>query len=89
MSTTLQALRRQGAERLMGLSATAGSATEGAATPLTPWQHGAWQDRRLVETGLAMLMLVRHCQAVIHCVWTDGHARLACLMAAWHGLAPR
>jgi len=92
--TTLQELMWPCEERMIGLSDTAGHAVEGDPTNLPQCQCGAWLDRLLVETVLAMLTLVSHFKPVMHRVWTSFHARLACIMAAlnvlaqWQGFQP-
>ena len=76
------------------LSDTAFHAAEGAPTNLKWCQRGAWQDRLIVETVLAMLTLVCHCKKVLHRGWAYLQARLAFTMAAfkvlvqWHGFQP-
>lgn len=91
---TLQWLIRQGDGRMIVLSDTGCHAAAGDPANLKLCQRGEWQDRMLVETVLSMLTLVCHCKKVMHRVWPDFHARLACTMAAfnilvqWHGLQP-
>ena len=76
------------------LSDTAFHAAEGDPSHLKVCPRGAWQDRMLVETVLAMLTLVCHVKKVMHRGWVYFQARLACTMAAfnvlvqWHGLEP-
>ena len=83
---TLPWRMRPGAAPRMVLRDPACHAAEGEPTPLTLWQRGAWPDRLLVETGLAMLPVVCHGQRVRHRGWPYGHARLAFTMAALHVL---
>ena len=91
---TLPWLIRQCEERMLILSDTAFHAAEGAPTNLKWCQRGAWQDRLIVETVLAMLTLVCHCKKVLHRGWAYLQARLAFTMAAfkvlvqWHGFQP-
>jgi hypothetical protein len=81
-------------ERMLILSDTAFHAAEGAPRNLQLWQWGEWQDRMLVETGLAMLTLITHGKQVMHRLWASCQARLACTMAVlhvrvqWHGFQP-
>jgi hypothetical protein len=83
---TCQGLMRQGDGRRMVWSDTGCQAAAGAPANLTLGQRGAWQDRRLVETGLSMLTVVCHCKKGMHRGWAYGHARLAFTLAAFHGL---
>ena len=91
---SFQWLIRQFAERMMVLSDTAFHAAEGDPTTLKLCQRGAWEERMLVETVLAMLTLVCPCKKVMHRGWPSYQARLAFTMAAfhvlvqWHGLRP-
>jgi hypothetical protein len=91
---TFQWLIRQVEEQMIVLSDTAFHATEGDPANLKLCQRGAWEDRMLVETVLAMLTVVLHFKKVMHRVWASFQARLACTMAAfnvlvqWHGLRP-
>jgi len=68
------------------LSDTAFHAAEGDPPNLKLCQRGEWDDRMLVETVLSMLTLVSHVKKVMHWVWEYFQARLACTMAAFHGL---
>ena len=77
---------RQVDGRMMVLSDTGFHAAAGDPAHLTRCQRGAWQDRILVETVLAMLTVICHCKQVMHCVWAYVHARLAFPMAAFHVL---
>lgn len=85
---------RQCEERMIVLRATGFHAAEGDPANLTLCPRGAWQDRMLVETVLAMLTVVCHCQRVMPRVWEYVQARLACPMAAfnvlvqWPGFQP-
>jgi hypothetical protein len=47
-------------------------------------QRGAWQDRLLIETVLAMLTLVSHFKKVMHRGWASFQARLAFTIAAFN-----
>ncbi len=91
---TFQWLVRQFEDQMIVLSDTAFHATEGDPSNLKLCQRGAWEDRMLVETVLAMLTLLCHFKKVMHRVWTSFHARLAFTMAAfnilvqWHGFQP-
>jgi hypothetical protein len=91
---TFQGLVRQFEEQMIVLSDTGFHAAEGDPTNLKLCQRGAWEDRMLVETVLAMLTLVCHFKQVMHRGWAYFHARLAFTMAAfnvlvqWHGLRP-
>ena len=91
---TFQWLIRQFEERMIVLSDTGFHAAEGDPTNLKLCQRGAWADRMLVETVLAMLTLVCHLKKVMHRGWAYFQARLACTMAAfnvlvqWHGFQP-
>jgi hypothetical protein len=91
---TLQWLMRQCEAPMILLSDTAFHAAAGDPTNRKLCQRGAWEERMLVETGLAMLTLGCHCKKVMHRVWAYVHARLACTMAAcnvlvqWHGFQP-
>jgi hypothetical protein len=91
---TFQWLSQQVDGRMMVLSDTGFHAAEGAPANRTRCQRGEWQDRMLVETVRSRLTLACPCKKVMHRVWTYGHARLACTMAAfnvlvqWHGLQP-
>jgi hypothetical protein len=67
---------RQVEERLIILSETGCHAAEGEPAHLTLGQRGVWQDRRLVETVLAMLTLSCHFKKVMHRVWACCQARL-------------
>ena len=87
--TTFQGLIRQVDGRMIVLSDTAFHATEGDPSNLKLCQRGAWQDRLLVETVLAMLTLVSHFTKGMHRVWPYFQARLACTMAAFNVLAQR
>jgi len=49
-------------------------------------QRGAWNDRRLLATVLSRLTVVSHFQQVMHRVGVYCQARLACTLAAFHGL---
>ncbi len=81
-------------ERMMVLSDTGFHAAEGDPSHLTRCPRGAWEDRLLVETVLAMLMRVCHCKRVMPRAWAYVHARRAFAMAAcnvlvqWQGLRP-
>jgi hypothetical protein len=92
--TTFQGLIRQFEELMIVLSDTGFHAAEGDPSNLKVCQRGAWQDRMLVETVLAMLTLVCHVKKVMHRGWAYFQARLAFTMAAfnvlvqWHGLQP-
>jgi hypothetical protein len=92
--TPLQGLLRPFEERMIVLSDTAFQAAEGAPANLKRGQRGAWEDRLLVETGLALLTLVCQGNRGRQRVWTSCHARLACTRAAckvlvqWHGFQP-
>jgi hypothetical protein len=83
---TFQGLRRPLADQMMVLSDTACHAAEGDPSHRTLCQRGAWQDRLLVETMRSMLTLVCHGQKVMPRGGADVQARLACPMAAFHGL---
>src|SRR5438093_8447265 len=91
---TFQWLIRQFEEQMIVLSDTAFHATEGDPSNRKLCQRGAWQDRMLVETVLAMLTLVSHFKQVMHRGWAYFHARLAFTIAAfnvlvqWHGFLP-
>jgi hypothetical protein len=91
---TLQWLVRQVEERLLVLSDTGFHAAEGDPANLTLCERGAWEDRMLVETVLAMLTLVCHRKKVMPRGWAYFQARLAFTMAAfhvlvqWHGFQP-
>jgi len=91
---TFQWLVRQFEDRMIVLSDMAFHATEGDPTNLKLCQRGAWEDRMLVETVLAMLTLVCHLKKVMHRGWAYFQARLAFTMAAfnvlvqWHGFQP-
>jgi hypothetical protein len=73
--------------RMSVLSDPGFHAAEGDPANLTLCHRGAWEDRMLVETVLAMLTLVCHLTKVMHRGWASVHARLACTMAAFHVLA--
>src|SRR5678815_4315161 len=81
-------------EQMIVLSDMAFHAAEGDPTNLKLCQRGAWEDRMLVETGLAMLTLVCHFKKVMHRGWAYFQTRLAFTMAAfnvlvqWHGFQP-
>jgi hypothetical protein len=83
---TFQWLIRQADGRMIVLSDTGFHAAEGDPADLKLCQRGAWQDRMLVETVLAMLTLVCHVKKVMHRGWAYCQARLACTMAAFHVL---
>jgi hypothetical protein len=91
---TFQWLIRQCEEPMMVLSDPGFHAAEGDPTNLKLGQRGAWEDRMLVETVLAMLTLVCHLKKVMHRGWAYWQARLAFTMAAfnglvqWHGFQP-
>jgi hypothetical protein len=91
---TFQGLIRQGEDPMMVLSDTAFQAAEGDPSHRTLGQRGEWEDRLLVETGLARLTLVCHVQQVRHRGGAYCQARLAFTMAAfnilvqWHGFQP-
>ena len=91
---TLQWLVRPFEDQRIVRSATAFHAAEGDPSNLKLCPRGAWEDRILVETVLAMLTLVCHCKRVMHRVWAYFQARLAFTMAAfnvlvqWHGFRP-
>jgi hypothetical protein len=91
---TFQWLIRQVEERMIVLSDTGFHAAKGDPTNLKLCQRGEWEDRRLVETVLAMLTLVCHLKKVMHRGWAYFQARLAFTMAAfnvlvqWHGFQP-
>jgi hypothetical protein len=91
---TFQWLIRQFEERMIILSDTAFHAAEGDPANLKLCRRGAWNDRILVETVLAMLTLVCHFKKVMHRGWASFQARLAFTMAAynvlvqWYGLVP-
>ena len=71
------------------LSDTGFHAAEGDPANLKLCQHGAWEDRMLVETVLSMLTLVCHLKKVMHRGWTYFHARLAFnILVQWYGLQP-
>jgi hypothetical protein len=76
------------------LSDTGFHAAEGDPSNLTLCQHGAWEDRMLVETVLSMLTLVCHVKKVMHRGRASVQAHLAFTMAAfnvlvqWHGFRP-
>ena len=92
--TTFQGLIRQCEERIIVLSDTGFHAAEGDSANRNVCPRGAWQDRLLVETVLAMLPLVCHVKRVMHRVWAYFQARLAFIMAAlnvlvqWHSFEP-
>ena len=94
VDTTLQWLMRQCEERMMVSSDTGCHAMEGDPANLTRGQRGAWQERLVVETVLAMLTVVCHGKRIMHRVWASCHARLAFTMATchvlvqWHGFQP-
>jgi hypothetical protein len=79
---------RQGDGRMIVLSDTGFHAAAGAPTTLKRGQRGEWQDRRLVETVRALLLLVCHLQQGLPRVGADFQARLAFTMATFHGLVP-
>jgi hypothetical protein len=85
---------RQFEERMMVLSDTGCHAAEGDPSNRKLCPRGAWQDRMLVETVLAMLTLVCHVKQVMHRGWAYFQARLAFTMVAfhvlvqWHGFQP-
>jgi hypothetical protein len=87
----VQGLLRRGDGGLLVLSETACQAAEGDPAQRKLGPRGAWEDRRLVETGLSRLTVVCHCQRVRHRGGPYFYARLACTMAAfnvldqWHG----
>jgi hypothetical protein len=83
---TFQGRMRQVEDRLMVLSDTGCHAAEGDPSTLKRCQRGAWQDRMLVETVLAMLTLVCHFKQVRHRGWAYFQARLAFTRAAFHVL---
>jgi hypothetical protein len=91
---TFQGLIRQFEERMIVLSDTGFHAAEGDPSNLKVCPRGEWEDRRLVETILAMLTLVCHFKQVMHRGWAYFQARLAFTMAAfnvlvkWHGFQP-
>jgi hypothetical protein len=81
---TFQGLIRQFEDRMLILSDTGFHAAEGAPTNRTLCQRGAWEDRMLVETVLAMLTLVCHLKQVMHRGWAYFQARLAFTRAAFN-----
>ena len=68
------------------LGDTAFQAAEGTPTTRQRCPRGAWEDRRLLETGRALLPVVGHGKQVMPRVWEYGHARLTCTRAACTGL---
>jgi hypothetical protein len=85
-ANTFQGLMQQVDGRMIVLSDTGFHAAEGDPSNLKLCQRGEWQDRRLVETVLSMLTLVCHVKKVMHRGWAYCQARLALIMAAFHGL---
>src|SRR4029453_7936679 len=91
---TFQWLIHQCEDQMIVLSDTGFHAAEGDPSHLKLCPRGAWEDRMLVETVLAMLTLVCHVKKVMQRGWASCQARLACTMAAfnvlvqWHGFRP-
>jgi hypothetical protein len=89
---TFQSLIWPFEEPMIVCSATPFQARAGDPSHLKLCERGAWHDRRLIETVLAMLTLVTHVKKVMHRVWAYFQARLAFTRAAfnvlaqWHGL---
>jgi len=78
----LQGLLRPCEARLMVRSARACPAAAGAPTTRTRCRRGAGEERLRVETVWSRRTVLGHGQQGRHRVWTDGHARLACTLAA-------
>ena len=79
---------------LRGLRAPAFHAAAGEPPTLTLCPRGEGEERRLVETGLALLPVGGHCTKVRHRVWAECQARWAFPRAAvtvlgqWQGFQP-
>jgi hypothetical protein len=84
--TTLQWRMRQVDGGMMGLRDTGFPAAAGDPANRKLGQRGAWQDRLLGETGLAMRPVRGSCTTGRHRGWEDVPARLACTLAALNGL---
>jgi hypothetical protein len=74
-------------ETMLVLTDTGVHAKTGAPVNMNVGQRGPWNGRMLVETILALLTTIFHCQKVRQRVWGYFRARVAWTIAAFNLLA--